>query len=63
MNGIGQPGFVRVAEAARHLCISKSKMYQMIDAGEIQHARFGGAVRIPVDALKDYAARCTVGAN
>jgi excisionase family DNA binding protein len=55
------PGaFVRVSEAAAHLGISRSKLYQMMDAGELVYAKFGKSRRIPREALEELARRALV---
>jgi excisionase family DNA binding protein len=46
---------LRPAEAAEAVGIGRSKLYQLIAAGEIPIARIGGCVRIPADALRAWA--------
>jgi excisionase family DNA binding protein len=52
---IVEGGFVEVAEAAEFLCISRAKLYQLMDAGELAYCKFGRARRIPKRALYEYA--------
>ncbi|MBS3937514.1 MAG: helix-turn-helix domain-containing protein, partial [Peptococcaceae bacterium] len=43
-----------VPEAARHLGLKKSKVYDMAKRGEIPTIRFGRYVRIPRQALEKW---------
>jgi excisionase family DNA binding protein len=54
-----EPLLVRVEEAARILSLSRSTIYEMMDAGELPSVRRGTARRIPVAALRDWVARQT----
>jgi excisionase family DNA binding protein len=54
-----EPLLVRVEEAARILSLSRSTIYEMMDAGEIPSVRRGTARRIPVAALREWVARQT----
>lgn len=42
-----------VREAATALGMSKSKVYEMVERGEIQHHRIGGAIRFSEENLID----------
>jgi excisionase family DNA binding protein len=53
-------GFARVAEAAKFLGLSRAKVYQLMETGDILYAKFGKSRRIPRKALEDYAQRCLV---
>jgi excisionase family DNA binding protein len=53
-------GFVGVAEAARFLGLSRSKLYDLMDSGEIVYAKFGRSRRVPRKALLDLARRSLV---
>lgn len=55
-------GLVDVAGAASFLSISRSKLYELMDAGELVYVRIGRSRRIPRRALVDLAARSLVGA-
>lgn len=48
---------VRVEEAARMLSLSRSTIYEMLDAGELPSVRRGTARRIPVAALRMWVER------
>lgn len=47
-----EPLLVRVEEAARLLCLSRSTIYEMRDSGELPSVRRGAARRIPTAALR-----------
>lgn len=47
---------VRVGEAGEMLGIKRSKVYELLAAGEIESVTIGRSRRIPVDALRDYVA-------
>lgn len=49
-----EPLLVRVEEAARILSLSRSTIYEMMDAGELPSVRHGMARRIPVAALREW---------
>lgn len=52
-----EPLLVRVEEAARILSLSRSTIYEMMDAGELPSVRRGAARRIPVAALREWVVR------
>jgi excisionase family DNA binding protein len=52
-----EPLLVRVTEAARILSLSRSTIYEMLDAGELPSVRRGTARRIPVAALRAWIAQ------
>ena len=54
-----EPLLVRVEEAARMLSLSRSTIYEMMDAGELPSVRRGTARRIPVAALRAWVAKQT----
>lgn len=54
-----EPLLVRVEEAARLLSLSRSTIYEMLDAGELPSIRRGTARRIPTAALREWVARQT----
>ena len=43
---------LRVKEAADALGVSKSKAYELINAGVLPSVRLGGSLRVPVEALR-----------
>ena len=51
-----EEGLTTVAEAARFLCISRSSLYALMDAGGLVYVKLGRARRIPRRALVDLAA-------
>lgn len=51
------PAFFRVQEAAKYLSLSRSKVYQMCNEGILPTARMGGNVRVPRQAVEEYAAK------
>lgn len=55
-----EPLLVRVEEAARLLSLSRSTIYEMLDAGELPSVRRGAARRIPIAALRAWVARQTM---
>ena len=49
-------GLVTVEEGCRFLSLSRSKMYEMMDAGLLAYVKLGRSRRIPRKALIDAAA-------
>jgi excisionase family DNA binding protein len=47
-----------VPQAARFLGIGRSKLYEFINAGEIESVKIGGSTVIPVESLKSFLERC-----
>jgi excisionase family DNA binding protein len=56
-----EPILVRVEEAARILSLSRSTIYEMMDAGELPSVRRGTARRIPLGALREWVDRQVAG--
>lgn len=57
-------GLVTVAEACKHLAVSRSFLYSEMDAGALPFCRLGRSRRIPRRALIQYAAvRLSVNAT
>jgi excisionase family DNA binding protein len=50
-----------IQEAGRALGIRRSKMYELIAAGELETVHIGRAVRVPVDAIENFVARLRSG--
>lgn len=48
-----EPLLVRPSEAATLLGIGRSKLYELLAAGELPVVRIGRSVRIPVEGLRD----------
>ncbi|HHV54954.1 MAG TPA: helix-turn-helix domain-containing protein [Firmicutes bacterium] len=55
--GVVADGLVSVREAERFLSIKKSKLYQLMDRGDLPYVKLGAARRIPRRALVSWAAR------
>ncbi|MCA1842874.1 MAG: helix-turn-helix domain-containing protein [Actinobacteria bacterium] len=50
-----------IQEAGRALGIRRSKMYELIAAGELETVHIGRAVRVPVDAIEEFVVRLRSG--
>jgi excisionase family DNA binding protein len=48
---------VTIVEAAAALSLGRTKVYELIGAGELEVVHVGRSVRVPVGALDDYVAR------
>ena len=48
-------GFVDVGFAAQYLALSRAKVYQLMESGDLKFAKFGRSRRIPRLALLRYA--------
>ena len=49
-----RPLTVRIREACRLTGIGRSKLYELIAAGEIETIKVGAIALIPIDSLKRY---------
>jgi excisionase family DNA binding protein len=49
-----EPELLRVKEAAELLSVSRTKMYEMAEKGEVPVVRIGAAVRIPRKKLLEW---------
>ena len=45
---------LRVKQVAERLNLSESKVYEMLERGELPHHRFGGAIRVSEDQIAEY---------
>lgn len=54
-----KPPFMRPAEVARAIGCSKSKVYELVRAGELPARKFGMSIRIPRAAIEKMAAELT----
>ena len=54
---LAQDGFVSIREACEFLSLGETKVYELMDNGELPFCKFGRARRIPRRALIEYAAR------
>lgn len=52
---------VRVAEVAELLTLSRSKVYQLMETGDLPYVRFGKSRRVPLEAVDRLILRNTVG--
>lgn len=52
----------RPEEGARALGISRSRLFELMAAGEVQSVQIGRSRRIPRSALEDYVSRLTSSA-
>jgi excisionase family DNA binding protein len=50
----GEPELLRVVEVANLLSLSRTKVYEMAEKGEIPVVRIGSAVRIPRRKLLEW---------
>ncbi len=48
---------LKVPEAAELVGLGRSKLYELMQAGEIPVIRIGRGVRIPVNGLREWVAR------
>ena len=66
MKGVNQAVctvLLRPREAADALGISRSKLYELLRAGEVESVCIARSRRVPVDALNDYVARLRMAAR
>jgi excisionase family DNA binding protein len=52
-----EPILLTPIEAAQVLRIGRSKLYQLLQAGELESVHIGACRRIPAEALNDLVAR------
>lgn len=52
---------LRVDEAAEALSMGRTRMYSLIVAGELPVVRIGKSIRVPAQALMEWAEARTVG--
>ena len=50
-----------VGEVQQLLAVSRSKVYQLVEAGLFPHLRIRGSIRIRQGALEEYLKQCEVG--
>jgi hypothetical protein len=50
-------GFASVAEGMKFLAIGHSRLYELMNGGELTYCQFGRRRRIPWVALRQYAAK------
>jgi excisionase family DNA binding protein len=56
-------GLQRITEVAKFLGISRSLVYRLIDSGALPTVRIGRSRRIPIRAVREFAATCVVRAE
>jgi excisionase family DNA binding protein len=56
-----EQGLVRVTDAARFLALSRSTIYELMEAGQLAYVKLGRSRRIPRQALLSLARRHLVG--
>lgn len=56
-------GMATVEEASRFLSLGRSKLYSLMDAGELTYAKIGKARRIPWQAVRRLAADALRGGS
>jgi excisionase family DNA binding protein len=54
-------GLCSIEEARRFLGVSRSKIYELMEAGDLEYAKIGRNRKIPWAAVKALAARSLVG--
>lgn len=52
-----------IPDAAARLSIGRSKLYQLLMAGDLRSVRIGRAVRVPVEEVDRFARRLLVEAE
>ena len=53
-DGIELPLLLKVEAAAKLLSLGRSKMYELIAAGDVPSVRVGRSVRVPMTALRQW---------
>jgi excisionase family DNA binding protein len=56
-------GFYTIKEAMAFLRLSRSSLYALMDEGRLPYAKIGKSRRVPVLALKEFAAKSMVAAR
>jgi excisionase family DNA binding protein len=60
---LASEGMLTVQQAQAFLQVSRSALYSLMDMGRLPYAKIGRCRRVPVAALKAYAAGCLVGGS
>lgn len=58
-----QEGFATIREAESYLSVSRSTLYQLMDAGRLVYAKIGKSRRIPWQVLRQFGQECLVKAS
>lgn len=53
-----EPISVRIPDAVRMTGLSRSRIYELMKAGEIEYIKVGGSTLIPVESLRLFIQRC-----
>ena len=56
-----RPRFITPKAAARHLCVARQTIYNLIERGDLRAVKVGGSYRIYLSDFKSYIQRNTVG--
>jgi len=56
----GRRKYYSVSEVKDYLGLSRSKVYQLVESGEIGASKFGGSLRISRDEVLRYEERATL---
>ena len=59
----GYPRLVRVSDVARQLCISRSKVYLLMDGGDLPFVRIGRSRRVKLEDVAQLIETGTVRQN
>jgi excisionase family DNA binding protein len=54
---------VRVTEVARHLSLSRSAVYGLMDKGNLPFVKIGKCRRVPLEAVEKLVRDSTIGGN
>ena len=54
---MGEKLLLRPTEAAEAIGVGRSKVYELLAAGELPSIRIGSSVRVPIDALRAWIAQ------
>lgn len=54
---------IRVSEVARHLSLSRSTIYQMMDRGELPYVKLRKSRRVPLEAVERLISKNLVAAG
>lgn len=52
-----EPICVRINEAARMICVGRTKLYELIATGELETVKFGKATRVTTESLREFVRR------
>jgi predicted DNA-binding transcriptional regulator AlpA len=53
------PRFLKPKDAAAHIGIGRSKLYEMMDGGQVKSAKLGGARLVDMESLLGYVLSLT----